>query len=105
MNEPILVDTTSSSIQKGVLTNIYKNKPLYFTYVTQKVNTSEYILPDTVSCKCTFEHSGDTWYYYLNEVFNPDECLSTPYYIAIHPNHLHVKTRIKKGNIVLSNTM
>tara|TARA_B110000261_G_C13050409_1_gene343982 strand:- start:476 stop:1153 length:678 start_codon:yes stop_codon:yes gene_type:complete len=105
MNDPILIDTESSAVHNGVLTDIYKNKPLYYTYTSQKVNTSENILPYTLSCKCTFDHSGDTWYYYLNEIFNPDESLSIPYYISIHPNHLYIKTIIHKDNILLSNTV
>jgi hypothetical protein len=105
MNEPILMNLSISSKQKGNLTCIRKFKKIPYTYTTiLNCNNSENVLPETPACMCTFDQDQDTWYYYLNEIFNPDECFSIPYFNAISPNHIFIKTKVLNGDIVLSNT-
>ncbi len=104
MDEPILMNINSSQIQSSSLTNIHTLSTLPFTYQSMISNDDD-VLPDTYACKCTFEDNGDSWCYYLNEIFNPDECLSAPYYNATYPKIIYIKTYMNNGKIQLSHTM
>jgi hypothetical protein len=104
MNEPILMDLSSTSIQRSSLTDIHKQEPLGYTYRTIiNSDDSENVLPETPACVCSFEQNDDTWSYYLNEIFNPDECLSIPYYNATKGKVIHIETNIQNGKIVRVN--
>lgn len=65
--------------------NIHTNVNESITYVLQNCSY-DLILPNSVECKCYFNHTpDDTWCYYFNEVLNPDEAIGSVF-IKFKPN-------------------
>jgi hypothetical protein len=65
--------------------NIHNNENETIEYILHK-SSYDAILPGSIECKCFFTHlPKDPWFYYLNEVLDPDQSIGS-FYIKAKPN-------------------
>jgi hypothetical protein len=91
--EPILCDLNEPDIRQIDSMNIHSKEIAVIK--SQLVNaTAQGLLPQTLGCKCWYESApNDTWFYYTNEVKDPDESIGS-YFIRNKPDAFLCKTRV-----------
>jgi len=91
--EPIFCDLNHSKIQRVNTMNIHTKEVEVIN--TQLVNRhSDGLIPGTLGCKCWFDTDpNDEWYYFTNEVLDPDESIGS-HFIRNKPEPFLCKTRV-----------
>ena len=91
--EPVLCDLTNPIVRDIDTMNIHTKEvePIK----TQLVNAhSDGLIPQSLGCKCWFEKApDDPWFYYTNEVLDPDESIGC-HFIRNKPEPFLCKTRV-----------
>ena len=91
--EPILCDLNNPDIKEIIAMNIHSKE--IEVIKSQLVNaTAHGLIPQTLGCKCWYENApDDTWFYYTNEVIDPDESIGC-HFIRNKPEPFLCKTRV-----------
>jgi len=91
--EPILCDLNEPPIRGIETMNIHSNEVIILK--SQLVNASAPgLIPQTLGCKCWYENTpDDPWFYYTNEVLDPDESIGG-HFIRNKPEPFLCKTRV-----------
>ena len=91
--EPALCDLTNPIVRDIDSMNIHTKE--IDKIKTQLVNAhSDGLIPESLGCKCWFEKTpDDPWFYYTNEVLDPDESIGC-HFIRNKPEPFLCKTRV-----------